>query len=90
MILEKNLTLPILQVNCGCYSSAAEISLAVLHSRKLSVYTVNSTKEFSQLNKVYEHEFNRNAYNFTSGAFGGSHKEVICVQSVDGALFFFK
>jgi hypothetical protein len=42
------------------------------------------------MNKVYEHDFDRNSYNFISGNFGGSPKEIICVQSVDGALFFFK
>ena len=38
---------------------------------------------------LYEHDFDRNAYNFISGPFGkNSQKEIICVQSVDGALFF--
>ena len=40
------------------------------------------------LKAVYEHSFNRNAFNFCSGAFGKSNKELLCVQSVDGTLFF--
>jgi len=62
--------------------------IAILHSRKIVVAAVTSSKDFSTLNVLYEHEFDRNAFNFVSGTFGKGTKEIVCVQSVDGALFF--
>jgi hypothetical protein len=37
MILEKNLNLPILQIQSGKFSSVCESAIAILHSRKLVV-----------------------------------------------------
>jgi len=88
MVLEKYLKLPILQVGIGKFSVPADLSLAVLHSRRLSIYVMQSEEKFSTLKSVHDHEFDRNAFNFCSGHFGHSPREVICVQSVDGALFF--
>ena len=45
-------------------------------------------EQYMQIKTLYEHQFDRNAYNFCSGKFGRNSKEVICVQSVDGALYF--
>lgn len=72
MILEKNLGLPILQIDCGRFSFASDYSLAILHSRKLVVASITSTEEFSNYKVLYEHAFDRNAFNFISGNFGKS------------------
>lgn len=37
MLLEKNLDLPVLQIDIGRFSYACDLSLAILHSRKLVV-----------------------------------------------------
>ncbi len=90
MIFEKNMGLPILQVACGTFHSSSESCLAILHSRKLIVASLTySGKELAQYRHIYEHSFDRNAFNLISGNFGKSSKTQICVQSVDGALFFF-
>jgi Bardet-Biedl syndrome 9 protein len=39
---------------------------------------------------LYENSFDRNAFNFCVGTFGKSGKEMICVQSVDGMLYFYE
>ena len=39
---------------------------------------------------LYEHSIDRNGFNMVSGSFGKGSKQIICVQSVDGALFFFE
>jgi hypothetical protein len=90
MILEKNLGHPILQIDCGRFSYASDTSLAILHSRKLVVASITSQEDFANYRVLYDHAFDRNAYNFVSGTFGKSSKMMICVQSVDGALFFFE
>ena len=68
-------------IDCGRYSSQTEIkTLGVLHSRKISCYQmISSSQHFSNLKLLYEHEFDRNAYNFISGTFGKSTKEILCV-----------
>lgn len=94
MILEKNLGLPILQVECGNYSAATqEPCIAILHSRKLIVALIVQAQkgdDFASFRVLYEHQFDRNAFNLTYGTFGRSLKQIICVQSVDGALFFYE
>lgn len=91
MILEKNMGLPILQVESGQFSPSPEVCIAVLHSRKLVVVILkNEGKSSWNYNVLYEHQFDRNAFNLVSGNFGKSSKTQICVQSVDGALFFFE
>eukprot|EP00350_Pseudokeronopsis_sp_OXSARD2_P005124 CAMPEP_0170542984 /NCGR_PEP_ID=MMETSP0211-20121228/2244_1 /TAXON_ID=311385 /ORGANISM="Pseudokeronopsis sp., Strain OXSARD2" /LENGTH=202 /DNA_ID=CAMNT_0010846231 /DNA_START=150 /DNA_END=758 /DNA_ORIENTATION=- len=79
---------PILQVSCGRYSPEAEVCLAVLYSRKLIVYMVAPQESHLELPVLSGHSFDRNAFNFISGKFGKGKQEIICVQSVDGALFF--
>ena len=46
--------------------------------------------DFAQFSVLHEHNFDRNAFNFVSGNFGKGPKCIICVQSVDGALFFYE
>jgi hypothetical protein len=75
MILERNMMLPILQVSCGAFhqSSGSDACLAILHSRKLVVAQILYTgKDLAQYKALYEHSFDRNAFNFVSGNFGKS------------------
>ena len=88
LLVEQDLKQGILQVEAGKFTSFNNCALAVLHSRKLVVFTVEMQQNIMTLKQVYEHQFNRNAFNFCSGAFGKSNKELLCVQSVDGTLFF--
>eukprot|EP00347_Sterkiella_histriomuscorum_P008020 403346677 len=90
MLLEKNLNSPVLQLEIGKFSYACDYSLAILHLRKIVIAQITSTDQFSNYRVIYEHSFDRNAYNFISGTFGKSQKQIICVQSVDGALFFYE
>ena len=90
MLLEKNLGFPILQIDSGRFSVACDTSLAILHSRKLVVAQISSNEQFSNYKVLYEHSFDRNAFNFISGNFGKSTTPNLCVQSVDGALFFYE
>lgn len=98
MWLEYDAHLPILQVAIGRFVAAVERNhIAVLHPRKLVVFGVNasagSTAHGSQwqVRTVYEHALHRTAFNFTFGPFGRvSDKDLLCVQSVDGALSIFE
>jgi hypothetical protein len=47
--------------------------LAILHSRKLVVAQILYTgKDLAQYKPLYEHSFDRNAFNLVSGNFGKS------------------
>jgi hypothetical protein len=48
------------------------IGLAVLHPRKLAVYTVSAVgSSYLQLSKLYEHHLEHTAANMAAGPFGG-------------------
>jgi len=61
-------------------------ALVILHPRKVVVAGVINQNSHSVYKEVYIHEFKRNCFNFSVGLCAG--KTSICVQSVDGALFF--
>jgi Bardet-Biedl syndrome 9 protein len=86
LLIEQNLGDGILQVSLGVYGEDNDILLAVLHSRLLVIYAVETSDDTTQLIKVYQHELARNSFNFTQGSFGKAHNDMICVQSVDGML----
>lgn len=97
-LLEVNLHNAIIQVELGKFVSCSELlHLAVLHPRKLSVYSVSGTAgnvehgDQYQLKLVYEHNLQRTACNMTYGTFGGviGHHS-LCIQSMDGMLMFFE
>jgi len=81
--LEKDLGEPILQIAAGQFiSSTAETALAVLHPRRLVVYSVRATAGgftqkqtkddvFYSLDQMYVHRLTRTACNMCWGAFGG-------------------
>jgi Bardet-Biedl syndrome 9 protein len=104
LMLEEELEGPILQIEAGRFlSGSKKLALAVLHPRKLVVYTVllmdpngGQTVQASEgcfyaLSKNYEHKLPRNGHSFVYGAFGGVRdRDFICVQSLDGCFTFFE
>ncbi|XP_047217820.1 protein PTHB1 isoform X2 [Girardinichthys multiradiatus] len=97
-LLEVQLQNAIIQVEVGKFVSCSELlHLAVLHPRKLSVYSVSGTAgtvehgDQYQLKLVYEHNLQRTACNMTYGTFGGvTGHHSLCIQSMDGMLMFFE
>ncbi|XP_076593229.1 protein PTHB1 isoform X1 [Chaetodon auriga] len=97
-LLEVQLHNAIIQVEVGKFVSCSELlHLAVLHPRKLSVYSVSGTAgnvehgDQYQLKLVYEHNLQRTACNMTYGTFGGvTGHHSLCIQSMDGMLMFFE
>lgn len=89
LLLEVQLGLPILQVELGKFipyvfsiflnksRSSNSIGIAVLHPRKIVVYSVvtilasGNEGSYCNLEKKYEHYLRHTAYNFTFGPFGG-------------------
>uniref|UniRef100_A0A8I3PTP9 Bardet-Biedl syndrome 9 n=1 Tax=Canis lupus familiaris TaxID=9615 RepID=A0A8I3PTP9_CANLF len=98
LLLEVHLRDPILQVEVGKFVSGTEmLHLAVLHSRKLCVYSVSGTLgnvehgNQYQIKLMYEHNLQRTACNMTYGSFGGvKGRDLICIQSMDGMLMVFE
>ncbi|XP_066440592.1 protein PTHB1 isoform X2 [Eleutherodactylus coqui] len=98
LLLEVQLRDPILQVEVGKFVSGTELlHLAVLHPKKLCVYSVSGTLgnvehgNQYQIKLMYEHNLQRTACNMTHGPFGGvKGRDLICIQSMDGMLMFFE
>ncbi|XP_077454397.1 protein PTHB1 isoform X2 [Stigmatopora argus] len=97
-LLEVHLQNAIVQVELGKFVSCSDLlHLAVLHPRKLSVYSVQGTTgnvghgDQYQIKLVYEHNLQRTACNMTYGTFGGvTGHHSLCIQSMDGMLMFFE
>lgn len=81
------------------FSAAPRLkAIAVLHPRKLGVYTVEAVggrggkASFFNLVKAYEHALGSDggghftSCNMTHGGFGGVSRDLLCVQSMDGRL----
>ncbi|XP_063778611.1 protein PTHB1 isoform X2 [Pseudophryne corroboree] len=98
LLLEVQLRNPVLQLEVGKFVSGTELlHLAVLHPRKLCVYSVSGTLgnvehgNQYQIKLMYEHNLQRTACNMTHGPFGGvKGRDLICIQSMDGMLMFFE
>ncbi|XP_075068684.1 protein PTHB1 isoform X2 [Mixophyes fleayi] len=98
LLLEVQLRNPVLQVEVGKFVSGTEqLHLAILHPRKLCVYSVSGTLgtvehgNQYQIKLMYEHNLQRTACNMTHGPFGGvKGRDLICIQSMDGMLMFFE
>lgn len=98
LLLEVHLRDPVLQVEVGKFVLGTEmLHLAVLHSRKLCVYSVSGTLgnvehgNQYQIKLMYEHHLQRTACNMTYGPFGGvKGRDLICIQSLDGMLMVFE
>ncbi|EGD77754.1 hypothetical protein PTSG_08843 [Salpingoeca rosetta] len=81
---------PVLQLEMGAFSSPDARELAILHPREIAVYTVKGiVGQGVELSKIFGAKLERTAANFVPGRFGGAVKDVICVQSMDGALSFY-
>ena len=73
-------------------------AIAVLHPRKLGVYTIEAVggrgdkASYYNLVKAYEHALgveeggHFTSFNMTHGGFGGVSRDFLCVQSMDGRL----
>jgi len=95
LLMETDLGLPVLQVEVGNFISTGGHALAVLHPRKLAVYTLQAKgnqqqTSFYQLQLAYEHRLDHTACNMVYGRFGGTHVDYLCVQSMDGQLIVFE
>uniref|UniRef100_A0A8C9XYZ8 Bardet-Biedl syndrome 9 n=1 Tax=Sander lucioperca TaxID=283035 RepID=A0A8C9XYZ8_SANLU len=97
LLLEVQLQNAIIQVEVGKFVCSELLHLAVLHPRKLSVFSVSGTAgnvehgDQYQLKLVYEHNLQRTACNMTYGTFGGvTGHHSLCIQSMDGMLMFFE
>ncbi|KAL3855651.1 hypothetical protein ACJMK2_014858 [Sinanodonta woodiana] len=98
VVLESSLQNPILQLEAGKFVSGSELlHLAVLHPRRLSVYSVaaqSGAVEHGtqyQLTLAYEHNLQRTSHSICFGPFGGiKGKDFICVQSMDGTVSVFE
>ncbi|CAF0802521.1 unnamed protein product [Adineta ricciae] len=105
LLLEKNLGMPIVQVEIGKFISTSSINqIAVLFSHKLSVYDYTEHSGVAEhgrqidLELNYEHNLNRPTFNMCKGHFGSGgrgnkdspNQEYICVQTLDGVLFVFE
>ena len=98
VVCETQLPQPILQVEAGRFVSGSDnIHLAVLHPRKLAVYSLVGKAgavehgTHYQLKQAYEHNLQRTAFNFCFGKFGGvKNRDFLCVQSMDGTVSVFE
>ncbi|EHH17387.1 hypothetical protein EGK_13786 [Macaca mulatta] len=98
LLLEVDLRDPVLQVEVGKFVSGTEmLHLAVLHSRKLCVYSVSGTLgnvehgNQYQMKLMYEHNLQRTACNMTYGSFGGIKGNLLLIMSsMDGMLMVFE
>jgi Bardet-Biedl syndrome 9 protein len=97
LILEKNLEMPILQIEAGrLVQGSRELCLALLHPMKLSIYKISAVSSGGSVNyysmiPAYEHQLTRPCFNMCYGPFGGTqHRDYICIQSLDGVLSFFE
>ncbi|CAF2035963.1 unnamed protein product [Rotaria magnacalcarata] len=105
LLLEKNLGMPIIQIEIGKFVSSSPVNqIAVLFSHKLSIYdyveqagVTEHGRQFD-LELNYEHNMNRPTFNMCKGQFGSGGRgnkessdcEYICVQTLDGVLFVFE
>ena len=89
---EQSFERPIVDINAGRYLIGDDrLYLAILFVKKIAIYSFSSNPKQGMSSKlVSENELARNAYNMTVGKFGGSNKEMICVQSCDGMLMIFE
>lgn len=91
LLFEKKYPDPILQIRLGNYlPNLKDVQLAVLQSKKISVYTITNLHGATQIKLNFDNNLKRNGNNFTSGKIGEKNYEVLFVQSVDGALMIFE
>ena len=69
MILEKNMGLPILQVESGQFSPTPDICIAVLHSRKLVVVILKNEGKLQEIKRLTFHTYRNNTVFRTFGTY---------------------
>ena len=91
-LYEQKFDNPIIELKAGAFLLGDnKLYLAILFVKKISIYSFSSNaKQGMSARLVSETALQRNAYNMTTGRFGGSNKEMICVQSCDGMLMVFE
>lgn len=93
-LLEQNLEQPILQIEAGRFKplEPEHLALAVLHPRRLVLFSVVFQPiGVHVLETLFRHDLNAHggsftAFNMCCGRFGGSHRDLLCVQSMDGKV----
>ncbi|KAI4502979.1 hypothetical protein M0802_002023 [Mischocyttarus mexicanus] len=98
LMIETKISDCIVDVKEGKFvSGSKDTRLAVLTSNKLIVYTVTLTKgstdqgDQCNLEIAYEHKLPRFPASLVVGPFGGARgRDFLCVQSLDGTLFFYE
>lgn len=98
LLLECQMSQAVLQVSLGKFVSGSDkVYIALLHPRKLSVYSITGNAGDAEpgtqyhLSLMYEHNLQYSSFSLVKGTFGGvKDREFVCVQSVDGALSFFE
>jgi Bardet-Biedl syndrome 9 protein len=97
ILLEHQLSEPILQVAVGNFTSASPSSLAVLHPRGLAIYQLAQPQAgtddvpFLELHKLHAHSIPHIAANMVHGKFGCSKgPDAILVQAFDGQIYIFE
>ena len=84
---------PIMQIEVGSFSQFGDSAeLAILHPRKFCVYKLVEEAGNYSLELIYKNNLGRNSFNFTFGPFGDytqQGKNLICIQSSDGAFGIF-
>ncbi|KAK2576721.1 hypothetical protein KPH14_005377 [Odynerus spinipes] len=98
LIIETKLCDCIVDVKAGKFvSGSQDLRLAILTPNKLIVYTITLTKGETEqgdqcnLEIAYEHKLPRFPASLTIGPFGGARgRDFLCVQCLDGTLFFYE
>lgn len=91
-LYEQSFNSPIVELQAGKFLLGEEnIYLAILFFKKIAIYSFSTApKQGMSAKLVSENTLARNAYNMTIGRFGGTKKDMICVQSCDGMLMIFE
>eukprot|EP00730_Choanoeca_flexa_P006011 TRINITY_DN12067_c0_g1_i1.p1 TRINITY_DN12067_c0_g1~~TRINITY_DN12067_c0_g1_i1.p1 ORF type:complete len:803 (+),score=172.33 TRINITY_DN12067_c0_g1_i1:961-3369(+) len=91
VLLDTNVGAPVLQLALGDFSGKGVPLLAILNPRRVLVAGVTEDDQGQlQLKQVMSHAMKRTAANMVTGPFGNAGCDVICVQSMDGVLTFYK
>ena len=91
-LFEQGFGSPIIELQAGQFLLGDQnLYLALLFVKKIAIYSFVSNPKSGMASKlVSENALARNAYNMTIGRFGGTKKDMICVQSCDGMLMVFE
>lgn len=91
-LYEQSFNDPIIELQTGqFFQNDSNIYLAILFVKKIAIYSfATQPKQGMSAKLISENTLPRNAYNMTLGRFGGSKRDMICVQSCDGMIMIFE